>query len=112
MMVTLEGPHDDEPLMSVIGRALDRIVINDRKRVGLKLAGIYGANFRLELPTHLGSVAKTLGQPIGLTVDDLIARTTLLPLYAPFLSATRLARLREAMIGDGARTLLSPRVAR
>jgi hypothetical protein len=101
MILTLEGPHDDEPLMGMVGRALDAIVVGDRKRVGLKLAGTYGANLRLELPTHLGTVAKTLGRPIGLTIDDLIARTTSLPLYAPFLSAERLAKLRDTMIGDG-----------
>lgn len=101
MIPTLEGPYDDEPLMGMVGRALDLIVIGDRKHVGLKLAGVYGANLRLELPTHLATVAKTLGQRIGLSVDDLIARTTSLPLYAPFLSAERLAKLRDAMIGAG-----------
>lgn len=98
MISSLEGPYPDEALDSLIARALAWAQPVDRKAVGLTIAGSYGANWRLELPTNLNAIAETVGRPLGLSPGELIAKTTSLPLYAPFISEQRYRAVRAAML--------------
>src|SRR5581483_10982372 len=101
MIGTVEGPYEDEALMGVVARTFDCQRGIGRKRVGLHLAGTYGATIHVELPTNLGTFTEALGRRLGLGVDELIARTTALPLYAPFLTTARFHAVRDAMVGKG-----------
>jgi len=93
----LEGPRTDETLGSMIGRALDRAPIRSKLLVGHLLFGKYGSRLHLDLPKSVGAVAKTIGKRLGLTADELIEKTTILPLMRPFLPLAKLHSVEAAM---------------
>ncbi len=98
-------PHPDEILYSVWARLSDVLHYQNEKDI---LRDLFGSNFTpmVDLPCHLGFFFHSLPSGHSYTLDALINKHTLYPLYAPFLPGDRLRRLQKQMISGNGLSLL------
>ena len=103
MISRIDTPLPDETLASYLARVVADFPQRCRQPLGRWLTGIRGHVIIVDYPTRLQAVVDALGCHVGLNADDLVRRTTFLPLHAPFLTPERHDEVRRAMIdGDGA----------
>ena len=101
MIRFLPTPYPDELLWSVFARAARRLRAPSHAATAKILTGSRNAIAVVDLPTGLEKLCAQLGAEHGkLDADQLIARHTLLPIYAPFLSESSLDQIRADMRGD------------
>ncbi|MDA7022287.1 TnsD family Tn7-like transposition protein [Pseudomonas fragi] len=91
-------PFPDESLYSLAVR-YHRLLSNDSyRRTSHELFGVYSRTCGSILPCCLGALSQRLAS--AYSVEQLIDRFTLLPLYEPFLNDTKSRAARIAMAGD------------
>jgi len=90
-------PHPDETLYSVIARLVARLKVPHERLITEQLFGRRYHRPDLNLPHHLGALAKQIPPEHGITVEEIIQKHTLFPFYAPFLSDDRRQGLENWM---------------
>lgn len=101
MILVDRGPRDDETLTSVFARNLSRFIPQSRRAIASKTIGSLNATLHNDLPGRMLELERTFGRNLGLTADDLIERTTMLPLLRPFMTEERTLLLLERMKNSG-----------
>lgn len=102
MISCFPDPYPDEIFYSICARYSDRVQYPDRSSILRELFGVKCVCLSVDLPCRLGHLVNNLFVRHIYTTDMLIEHHTLLPYYAPFLPAARLAHIREQMVeGNG-----------
>lgn len=96
-------PYPDEIFYSILARLYHRVKPASLDAFHRWVFGKKVQSYSIAFPIHLGYFSEQLGAE---TVDDLINRHTLAPLWRPFLTPEQWQRLAQAMKGDGPITLL------
>jgi hypothetical protein len=97
MISVVEGPAEDEPVFSFLARIAARVVIPNRRRFAEYLFGTFNPSVHMDFPNGLEALVDSVGRRIGLTVEDLIWKHTMLPAIAPFMEPDRVKKLVSAM---------------
>lgn len=100
MISFVEGPYHDEPLFGFLARICARIKGPTRSQFRHHLFGNKRAITHFDFPNYLSALEDSIGTRIGFSGADLIERTTMVPVIAPFFPSDRLLRIRAAMIND------------
>lgn len=91
-------PFPDESLYSLAVRFHKLMVHESYRQTSQELFGVYSRTCGSVLPCCLGSLSQRL--EVAYSVDDLIERFTLLPLYRPFMAESKYSVVRATMAGN------------
>lgn len=105
MLGFFTDPYPDEVLYSAIARYHERVRYRGTATTLYDLFGVLSVRVSVDLPSRLQVLISRLPPNHSYTVDRLIDEHTLLPYFTAFLPPTRVARLREEMIGDGGQSI-------
>ncbi len=94
--------HPGEILYSLAARHSDRVRYRTAADASAELFGVRGASAAVALPGRLGYLAAALPAGSPYTVDSLVDRHTLYPVYAAFLAPRARAYLRADMVAPAA----------
>lgn len=100
MVGCFPDPEEDEIVYSMCARFRDRMDYSSNRSIVQELFSSGNVVATLEFPSHLSALVANLSPRNDLTVDYLIDKHTLLPLFSPFLPLERVKRIREDMAGD------------
>lgn len=93
-MLNFPVPYSDELLYSTVARAGVRFGITSPKQLLDAVFNDRKVVATVDLPSHIDAISKQYPDSLGLTVENLVYKHTLFPLYAPFIpEARRLAAL-------------------
>jgi hypothetical protein len=95
MLGYFPAPYPDELLYSVCGRFVDRMHYTNSRAISRDLFGNGLMRVAVYLPGNLSNLVANLPLGYPYTVDDLLDKHTLFPLYEPFLPSDKTERLRE-----------------
>ncbi|GBH11725.1 Cyanate permease [Pseudomonas syringae pv. actinidiae] len=97
-MLFFPQPFPDESLYSLAVRFHKLIAHESYRETSRELFGVYSRTCGSVLPCCLGSLSQRL--KAAYSVDDLIERFTLLPLYRPFMAESKYPVVRATMAGS------------
>jgi hypothetical protein len=92
--------YPDEILFSALGRYHAWSYTPQFRRTLSEILGEDGGCASVSLPSHIGRLIKVLPSGTTLTGEDIIQKSTLFPLFRPFLPADRADTIRGYMIGN------------
>lgn len=93
--------NPDELLYSLCARYAARVRYPSKKSVLLDLFGTHNVIASVGLPCRIGLLREAIPSGSDLTIRRVIDEHTLLPYFAPFIPAGRVAQLRRDMEGSG-----------
>lgn len=102
MISFIEGPHEDEPLFSLLARIYDRLVGPSRAQFAKHVFGNPRTVIPFDFPCGIAALTKSIGSQIGLSEEELIQKHTMFPIAAFLMSAEKAECVKVAMRGDRA----------
>jgi len=102
MISYIEGPHDDEPLFSLLARIYHRLIGPSRTQFARHIFGNPRMVIPFDFPCGIGALTQSIGGEIGLSEEQLIQRHTMFPIAAFLMSAERSESVKIAMLGNRA----------
>jgi hypothetical protein len=101
MISFIEGPHQDEPVFSLLARLYNGLIGTTRSGFANYLFGDSGLVLPFDLPCALDALTTRVTSRVGLTADDLIAAHTMYPITAFLMSAEKAEGVKQAMRSHG-----------
>ena len=97
MIAHFPAPYLDELFYSVLARCRVRLGYEYHRTLLRLIFGSRCAKPRMDLPTHLDEAALAIPARLLGSGNDIVAKHTLLPFYAPFLHSQMVTRIQDAM---------------
>ena len=102
MISFIEGPHNDEPLFSLLARIYHRLIGPSRTQFARHIFGNPRTVIPFDFPCGIGALTQSIGQKISLSEEQLIQNHTMFPIAAFLMSSERSESVKIAMRGDRA----------
>jgi hypothetical protein len=102
MISYIEGPHEDEPLFSLLARIYGGLIGPSRSQFAQHLFGNPRLVMPFDFPCGIEALARSIGTRVGLTAEDLIQHHTMFPIAAFLMPAEHAERVKVAMRGNRA----------
>jgi hypothetical protein len=102
MISHIEGPHEDEPLFSLLARIYGGLIGPSRAQFAQHLFGNPRLVIPFDFPCGIDALAQKIGARVGLTAEDLIQDHTMFPIAAFLMAAEQAERVKLAMRSDRA----------
>ncbi|HML31958.1 TnsD family transposase [Sporomusa sphaeroides] len=100
MLGFVPSPYPDEILYSVLARYHVWSMNAGYKHTLQQLFGTSSICTVIDFPSHLGRLGKLLPEGTTVTIELIIEKHTLLPLFRPFLPPGRVEKVAKYMMGD------------